>query len=134
MVQPAAISISESASRNVMPSLAASRRPIEVFPAPINPIRTMLRPATAGGSGAVSFRAVLRGMAADASTRPYRAAKSPPESQRAATDAMSRIFLVVVVAGLVLIGVAVVILCAFPPHPSPHEVQRVLPNDKFQGH
>jgi hypothetical protein len=46
---------------------------------------------------------------------------------------MSRIFLIVVAAGLVLIGVAVVILGAFPPTPSQQPVQRVLPNDRFQG-
>jgi len=46
---------------------------------------------------------------------------------------MSRIFLIVVVAGLVLLGVVVVILGTFPPNPNPHQVQRVLPNDKFQG-
>lgn len=46
---------------------------------------------------------------------------------------MSRFFLIVVAAGLLLIGVAVVILGAFPPNPTPHPVQRTLPNDKFQG-
>jgi hypothetical protein len=50
------------------------------------------------------------------------------------TGAMSRIFLIVVAAGLILIGVAVVLLGTFPPNPSSHAVQRVLPNDKFQGH
>lgn len=47
---------------------------------------------------------------------------------------MSRFFLIVVAAGLLLIGVAVVILGAFPPNPAQHPVQRTLPNDKFQGH
>ena len=46
---------------------------------------------------------------------------------------MSRFFLIVVAAGHLLIGVAVVILGAFPPNPTPHPVQRTLPNDKFQG-
>ena len=46
---------------------------------------------------------------------------------------MTRIFLIVVAAGLVLIGVAVVYLGTFPPNPAPHPVERVLPNDKFQS-
>ncbi len=45
---------------------------------------------------------------------------------------MTRIFLIVVAAGLVLLAVAVVILGAFPPNPTPHPVEKVLPNDKFQ--
>ena len=47
---------------------------------------------------------------------------------------MSRIFLIVVVAGLLLIGIGVIVLGAFPPHPVQHPVERTLPNDKFQGH
>jgi len=46
---------------------------------------------------------------------------------------MVRIFLFVVAAGLVLLGVAVVFLGAFPPNPAPHAVEKVLPNDKFQS-
>jgi hypothetical protein len=46
---------------------------------------------------------------------------------------MTRIFLIVVAAGLVLIGIAVVYLGTFPPNPAPHPVERVLPNDKFQS-
>ncbi len=46
---------------------------------------------------------------------------------------MIRIFLIVVTAGLVLIGGAMVILGTFPPNPSSHSVEKVLPNDKFQG-
>jgi hypothetical protein len=45
---------------------------------------------------------------------------------------MTRIFLIVVTAGLVLFGIAVVYLGAFPPNPTPHPVEKVLPNDKFQ--
>jgi hypothetical protein len=45
---------------------------------------------------------------------------------------MARIFLIVVAAGLVLIGVAVMVLGAFPPNPASHPVEKVLPNDKFQ--
>ena len=75
MEQPAASSISASASRNGRPSRAASRRPIEVLPAPISPTSTMLRPARAAGSGvAASFNAgafstELRVIPAEASTR-----------------------------------------------------------------
>jgi hypothetical protein len=46
---------------------------------------------------------------------------------------MIRIFLVVVAAGLLLLAVGVLILGAFPPNPQPHPVEKVLPNDKFQG-
>ena len=45
---------------------------------------------------------------------------------------MSRIFLVVVAVGLVIVAAAVVVLGAFPPNPTQQPVQRVLPNDKFQ--
>ncbi|HEX3401967.1 MAG TPA: hypothetical protein VHT74_16735 [Acetobacteraceae bacterium] len=45
---------------------------------------------------------------------------------------MIRIFLIVVMAGLVILGATVVFLGAFPPNPSPHPVEKVLPNDKFQ--
>jgi hypothetical protein len=47
---------------------------------------------------------------------------------------MIRIFLAVVVAGLLLLGVGVLMLGAFPPQPHPQPVQKVLPNDKFQSH
>ena len=47
---------------------------------------------------------------------------------------MSRIFLLVVAIGLVVIAVGVLVLGAFPPEPHPHAVQRTLPNDKFQTH
>ncbi len=45
---------------------------------------------------------------------------------------MSRIFLVVVAVGLLIVAAAVLVLGAFPPNPNPQPVQRVLPNDKFQ--
>ena len=45
---------------------------------------------------------------------------------------MIRIFLIVVVAGLLILGGVVVFLGAFPPKPAPHPVEKVLPNDKFQ--
>ncbi len=46
---------------------------------------------------------------------------------------MTRIFLIVVAAGLLLLAVGVVILGAFPPNPQPKPVEKVLPNEKFQG-
>lgn len=47
---------------------------------------------------------------------------------------MIRIFLVVVVAGLVLLAAGLLMLGAFPPNPHPQTVEKVLPNDKFQSH
>ena len=49
-------------------------------------------------------------------------------------QAMVRIFLVVVAAGLVIIGAAAVFLGLYPPNPTPHAVEKVLPNEKFQSH
>jgi hypothetical protein len=46
---------------------------------------------------------------------------------------MTRIFLMVLAAGLLLLAVGVVILGAFPPNPAPHPVEKVLPNDRFKG-
>jgi hypothetical protein len=45
---------------------------------------------------------------------------------------MSRLFILVVVLGLVLFAVVLLGLGAFPPQPQPHPVQKVLPNDRFQ--
>ncbi len=47
---------------------------------------------------------------------------------------MSRIFLIVVAVGLLLIGIGVVWLGTFPPHPVQHPVERTLPNDTFKAH
>lgn len=47
---------------------------------------------------------------------------------------MIRIFLAVVLVGIVLLGAGIVYLGAFPPAPHPQPVEKVLPNDKFQGH
>jgi len=47
---------------------------------------------------------------------------------------MIRMFLIVVLAGLVIIGAAVVFLGEYPPNPTQHPVEKTLPNDKFQGH
>ena len=46
---------------------------------------------------------------------------------------MTRIFLMVLAAGIVLVAVVVVILGTFPPNPAPHPVEKVLPNEKFQS-
>lgn len=45
---------------------------------------------------------------------------------------MNRTFLIVVAAGLLLLGVCVLLLGAFPPSVAPHPVQKVLPNDSFK--
>jgi hypothetical protein len=47
---------------------------------------------------------------------------------------MIRIFLFVVTAGLVLMGIGLVMLGSFPPTPQPHPVEKVVPNDKFTAH
>ncbi len=49
------------------------------------------------------------------------------------TQAMIRIFLVVVAAGLVIIAATMVFLGSYPPSPTSHPVEKVLPNDKFQS-
>lgn len=45
---------------------------------------------------------------------------------------MGRLFLVVVFAMLLLAAVGMLVLGAFPPSPRTEQVQRVLPNDRFQ--
>ena len=45
---------------------------------------------------------------------------------------MGRLLLLVVVAALLLATVGVLVLGAFPPSPRTEQVQRVLPNDRFQ--
>lgn len=45
---------------------------------------------------------------------------------------MGRLLLVVVVALLLLGAVGMLVLGAFPPSPRTEQVQRVLPNDRFQ--
>jgi hypothetical protein len=47
---------------------------------------------------------------------------------------MIRIFLFVVAAGLVLMTIGVVMLGTFPPTPQPHQVEKIVPNDKFTAH
>lgn len=46
---------------------------------------------------------------------------------------MNRIFFVVVLCGLVLIGAGGLLLGAFPPHPQTQPVEKILPNDQFKG-
>ncbi len=47
---------------------------------------------------------------------------------------MRQIFLIVVLAVLLLAGVGVLLLGAFPPHATPQAVDITLPNDRFQSH
>jgi hypothetical protein len=46
---------------------------------------------------------------------------------------MNRTFLIVVAAGVLVLGVAVLLLGAFPPSVTPHPIQKVLPNDSFKS-
>jgi hypothetical protein len=47
---------------------------------------------------------------------------------------MARVMLIVVAAGIVLLGGALLMLGAFPPTPAQHPVVRTLANDRFQPH
>ena len=47
---------------------------------------------------------------------------------------MRRVFLLVVAAGLVLIVIVALVMGLFPPGPRTEQIQRVLPNDRFQTH
>jgi hypothetical protein len=47
---------------------------------------------------------------------------------------MLRAFLMILAAGLIALAVGIVYLGAFPPAPHVQTIERVLPNDKFQGH
>jgi hypothetical protein len=44
---------------------------------------------------------------------------------------MIRIFLFVVLAGLVALAGGVLVLGIFPPSPHPQAVEKVVPNDRF---
>ena len=44
---------------------------------------------------------------------------------------MRRLFLFVLLIGLVLMGIGLLALGAFPPEPRQAEVRKVLPNDRF---
>ena len=45
---------------------------------------------------------------------------------------MRRLFLLVVLLGLVVVAVGLMMLGAFPPEPHPQQIQKVLPNERFQ--
>jgi len=45
---------------------------------------------------------------------------------------MARLFLFVVLLGLVLAAMGLVVLGAFPPQPHTQQIQKLLPNDRFQ--
>jgi hypothetical protein len=45
-----------------------------------------------------------------------------------------RVFLVVLVLGLIAAAIAVLVLGAFPPAPHPAAVEHVLPNSSFHPH
>ncbi len=47
---------------------------------------------------------------------------------------MRNLFLIVVLAGVVVLAIGVVVLGSFPPAPHVQAVEKVLPNDKFQTH
>ena len=44
---------------------------------------------------------------------------------------MGRLFLIVVVLGLLVVGLGVLGLGAFPPEPKTATVHKVMPNDRF---
>jgi hypothetical protein len=46
---------------------------------------------------------------------------------------MRRVALLVVLLGLVVIGVGILALGAFPPDPRTQTIQKVLPNDRFKS-
>jgi hypothetical protein len=46
---------------------------------------------------------------------------------------MARVILIVVVFGLVVIGIGVLALGAFPPHAHEAPVSHVIPNDRFHS-
>ncbi len=45
---------------------------------------------------------------------------------------MRRLFLLVVLIGVVIFAIAMLAVGAFPPDPHPRQIERVLPNDHFQ--
>lgn len=47
---------------------------------------------------------------------------------------MRTTLLVVVLLGLIAAALGVLVLGAFPPHPHPLAVEKLLPNDRFKGH
>ena len=47
---------------------------------------------------------------------------------------MVRIFLYVVLIGVVVLAGSLLVLGLYPPKPHPQAVERVVPNDKFTTH
>jgi hypothetical protein len=47
---------------------------------------------------------------------------------------MVRAFLIIFAAGLIVLALAFAFLGAFPPSPHVQTIEKVLPNDRFQGH
>lgn len=45
---------------------------------------------------------------------------------------MQRVFLIVLVLGVLAIGIGFLVLGAYPPEPHQQDIQKVLPNDRFQ--
>jgi len=45
---------------------------------------------------------------------------------------MGRLFVVVIAVGLLLMALGMVLLGAFSPEPHPQQIQKVIPNDRFQ--
>ena len=45
---------------------------------------------------------------------------------------MARLFLFVVLLGLVIGAIGLAVMGAFPPEPRTQQIQKVLPNDRFQ--
>jgi hypothetical protein len=74
-------------------------------------------------------------MVSDASTA-LRVRRLPEDSGSAAVSGVTaiRIFLFVVLAGVVAVVGGVLVLGAFPPSPHPHAIEKVVPNDRFGAH
>lgn len=96
----------------------------------------MLRPAIVAGSGAVSRRAVLRVICRKVSTSALEQAIARESAVWARDQGVLiiRIFLFVLLAGVVAIAGGVLMLGMFPPSPQPHAIEKVVPNDKFGAH
>jgi hypothetical protein len=61
-----------------------------------------------------------------------RTAEAKPGRDTPKKDAMSRIFLFVVLLLVVVLCVGGVLLGAFPPEPRVQQIQKVIPNDRFK--
>lgn len=55
-----------------------------------------------------------------------------PAINGAASEFMRRLFFLVVLFGAVIVAIALLALGAFPPDPRPKQIEKVIPNDKFQ--